>query len=61
MIRELYAEAVIEEATPDGYLRLEYSQSGEAINSCMEAKITSPEISIKVGIPDIDVHCLVPY
>ncbi|GFS24040.1 SPRY domain-containing protein 3 [Elysia marginata] len=45
--RELYAEAVIEEATVDGYLRLEYSQPGENINACMEAKISSPEISIK--------------
>ncbi|RUS75931.1 hypothetical protein EGW08_016319, partial [Elysia chlorotica] len=44
---ELYAEAVIEEATVDGTLRLEYSQPGESTNSYMEAKITSPEISIK--------------
>ena len=47
-IRELYAEAIIEEVTVDGSLRLEYSLSGETINTCMEAKITSPEISIKV-------------
>ncbi|GFN82127.1 leucine-rich repeat serine/threonine-protein kinase 1, partial [Plakobranchus ocellatus] len=45
--KELYAEAIIEEATPDGYLRLEYSQAGENTNACMEARITSPEISIK--------------
>ncbi|KAK3777048.1 hypothetical protein RRG08_008898 [Elysia crispata] len=45
--KELYAEAIIEEVTVDGSLRLEYSLSGETINACMEAKITSPEISIK--------------
>ncbi|XP_035824912.1 uncharacterized protein LOC118477478 [Aplysia californica] len=44
---DLYAEAVIEEAMPDGQLRLEYSLPGDTINACMETSVTAPLISIK--------------
>ncbi|KAH9488475.1 hypothetical protein Btru_062744, partial [Bulinus truncatus] len=47
MERSLYAEAVVEEVTTDGHLRLEYSQPNETMNVCMELKISDPEISIK--------------
>ncbi|KAK0062250.1 hypothetical protein Bpfe_008351, partial [Biomphalaria pfeifferi] len=45
--KDLYAEAIIEEVTDDGYIRLEYSQPGETSNMCMELKLTDPEINIK--------------
>ncbi|XP_059158979.1 uncharacterized protein LOC131942991 [Physella acuta] len=43
--KDLYAEAIIEEATEDGFLTLEYSR--ETTNEHMKAKITDPVISIK--------------
>ncbi|CAL1535024.1 unnamed protein product, partial [Lymnaea stagnalis] len=44
---DVYAEALIEEVTQDGHLRLQYSQPQDTSNECTMVRLDAPEINIQ--------------